>query len=104
MMQVVPPRRVASYAARIVSGHADGLERVVEAVAAGDRLLGRPRSSGLTRVGGAEPLGVLELVVDEVDRHDLGRTGHPGALDGGDAHAAAAEHDDRRAGRRPWRC
>ena len=44
-------------------------------------------------VGGAELLGRLELAVDEVDGDDLGRAGDPGALDGGDADAAAPEHD-----------
>ena len=103
MMQAVPPA-----ADRVVGGpdrdrQADGLERVVEPVA-GELGLERVELVGLARVGGAEPLGVLELRVDQVDRDDLGRAGDPRALDGGDADAAAAEHDDRRAGRRPWRC
>ena len=61
-------------------GQADGLEGVVEAVAAGEARLEAVELVGLAGVGGAEALGVLELLVVEVDGHDHRGTGDLGAL------------------------
>ena len=65
--------------------------------------LGRILLRGVDGVGGAELLGELQLVVDDVDGHD-GAAGDLGVLHGQVAEAADAEHGDEvgRAGaRRP---
>src|SRR5262245_55162250 len=51
---------------------ADALDRIVEALAAGDGSLGAVDAIGLDRMGGAELLSQLELRGYPVDGHDLG--------------------------------
>ena len=82
---------------------AEGVERHVYTAAGQlhDRLHG-VRLARVDNVGGAEPVGELQLMVVDVDRDDPAGVQQPGALDHVEPDAAAPEHGDRHAGCRGW--
>ena len=70
---------------------------IFDAVAAGhvfDRF-DRVDFGGVDAVGGAELLGEIKLVVEDVDGDDAAGAGDAGALDDVEADAAAADHGRR---------
>ena len=84
-------------------GHADGLDRDVDAVAVGQRehLLLPVGGSGVDAVRGADLLGHVQPVLVEVDRDDLGRAVQTGGGDDGEADRAGADDGDGVAGLDP---
>ena len=95
-MVAVPRMARLSMAWRTSFGVADGLERVIDAGAAGERADGLDRIvlGAVDDVGGADALGHLQLAVEHVDADDLAGAADARALHDRQPDAAAAEHRD----------